>query len=317
MDSFIDIVNRVDTFPYDTIGEYYCLLTHDGAAQLGYIHPDTASYFDADSSFVVDHANRTVGLAPQLNTLDKRNDALAQTANYFRQLDEFRESVHKGWRNELYTVHYPSTELYVRVERAFSVLLGVVTYGIHLTGYVPPEKSSNGKLKLWVPRRAATKPTYPGMLDNTVAGGLGYPYGPYDTMIKECYEEAGLGEEFVAGRVRATGVILYLYQPEGDLGPVQPEVEYLYDLPFDDETLVVPQPTDGEAEDFTLLEVDEVLRLLNQQKFKPNCGLVIIDFLARHGYITPDSERNYLEIILRIHRRVPFPTRWPLDMDIV
>lgn len=197
----------------------------------------------------------------------------------------------------------------MRVERAFSSLLGVVTYGVHAVGYVPPEKSSSGKLKMWVPRRAANKPTYPGMLDNTVGGGLGHPYGPYDTMIKESYEEAGLSEQFVGPRVRAAGVVLYIFQPNGRAGPVQPEVEYLFDLPFDDEALVVPQNTDGEAEDFKLLDVDEVLALLRQQRFKPNCGVVIVDFLIRHGYITADSEKNYLELVARIHRKMPFPTR--------
>ena len=67
-------------------------------------------------------------------------------------VSKFHELLDKGWRNELYTVYNPSSVPYMLIERAFSVLLGVVTYGVHINGYVPPENSSNGKLKFWVPR---------------------------------------------------------------------------------------------------------------------------------------------------------------------
>ena len=50
------------------------------------------------------------------------------------------------------------------------MLLGVVTYGVHMTGFVRDERSTYG-MKIWVPRRAKSKQTYGGMLDNTVAGG--------------------------------------------------------------------------------------------------------------------------------------------------
>ena len=78
---------------------------------------------------------------------------------------------------------------------------------------------------------------------------------------------------------------------------------------FDNETDVLPYPEDGEAEDFTLMDVSEVLDRLLNNEFKPNCGLVVTDFLVRHGsYITPESDENYLEIVSRCHRMMPFPT---------
>lgn len=31
-------------------------------------------------------------------------------------------------------------------------------------------------------------------------------------------------------------------------------------------------------------------------EYKPNCNLVVVDFLIRHGYITPDSP-GYIELV--------------------
>lgn len=43
---------------------------------------------------------------------------------------------------------------------------------------------------------------------------------------------------------------------------------------------------DGEVEKFMLLSVPEVSRILRTSKlYKPNCALVLIDFLIRHGYV--------------------------------
>lgn len=42
---------------------------------------------------------------------------------------------------------------------------------------------------------------------------------------------------------------------------------------------------DGEVDSFKLIPVDQVANIiLRTEFFKPNCALVIIDFLFRHGY---------------------------------
>ena len=38
-------------------------------------------------------------------------------------------------------------------------------YGVHMNGYL---LTDNGKFKMWIGRRSATKPTFPGLLDNMV-----------------------------------------------------------------------------------------------------------------------------------------------------
>lgn len=297
--SLLSIVESVDSFPYSEDPFYYKFLSHDDVL-LGYLVPQVASRFRGVLD--VNEVEKTVKISPQLSTFDRRNQVLMAIANSWRKTDE---EVARGWRDELYTVYHPQGVPYMLVERAFACILGVVTYGAHVNGYLPASKSGDGKLKMWIPRRSMTKATYPGKLDNTVAGGLAHPLGIWENVVKECHEEAGLSEEFVKANCTPVGVLSYLCQPYGPRGHAQPEVEYIYDLEFDAET--VPRPVDGEAEDFQLMTIEEIhLRLA---EFKPNCALVIIDFLIRHGFVTPENEPNYMEIVSRIHRRFPFATR--------
>ena len=58
-------------------------------------------------------------------------------------------------------------------------------------------------------------------------------------------------------------------------------------------------PVDGEVESFQLKNIDWVIEKLaegGKMGYKPNCNLVVIDFLVRHGIITPESP-YYLELV--------------------
>ncbi|CAH2355908.1 uncharacterized protein CLIB1423_38S00276 [[Candida] railenensis] len=315
--SFLSIIEKVDTFPYfSASSDYYTLVTHDALTPIGYITSEIAIFLSLETKyFNVDSQHKLIKISPDLDTFEKRNEAFAFVGEKWKVDPHFEIALGKGWRNELYAVYGPDHTPYLLIERAVSVLLGVNTYGVHINGYIEPQNTSNGKLKVWVPRRSATKPTYPGKLDNTVAGGIGYPQGIWETVVKESFEEAGLNEEFVKSHTRANGVVSYMIQPSlnSSVPPeglvVQPEVEYTFDLEFDNETDVVPQPEDGEAESFHLMDVDEVLERIRNDEFKPNCALIFIDFLIRHGEITAENEPNYTEIVSRCHRRLPFPTK--------
>ena len=97
------------------------------------------------------------------------------------------------------------------------------------------------------------------------------------------------------------------------------ELEYTYDLqlpPQDDPEYIRPKPHDDEVESFAvspihtitsradlqLRPLSEVIEALHNGEFKPNCGLILIDFLVRHNLVTPEEEPNYFEIIQRTHR---------------
>ncbi|KAL7662410.1 Nudix hydrolase domain-containing protein [[Candida] zeylanoides] len=308
--SLLRIVDNVDNFPYDVPQDYVQLLAHEGTA-IGYLTPQIAQRLAQERPFERCATSSAVRLAASLDTFNKRNAAIAEIAHKWRQLPEFEEALARGWRDELYTVYNPSHTPYMLIERVFSVLLGVVTYGVHINGYVPADGPAQ-PMRLWVPRRAATKSTYPGMLDNTVAGGVGHPFGVWETVVKECHEEAGLDPQFVVSHTTSAGAVSYMYQPQLSAVAglvVQPEVEYVFDMRFDNATDVVPFPEDGEAESFALMDVEDVVDRVRRGEFKPNCGLIIVDFLIRHGYIAAESDPDYLELLRRCHRRIPFPVK--------
>jgi hypothetical protein len=51
-------------------------------------------------------------------------------------------------------------------------------------------------------------------------------------------------------------------------------------------------------------------------KFKPNCALVLLDFFIRHGILTPDNEKDYLQIVGRVRTGLPFPLQSEQPMAV-
>ena len=225
------------------------------------------------------------------------------------------------WRNELYPVYGPDRDdgddggsdsndnkLLFEIERSAAPLFGIVTYGVHMTGFV--RSFDNKSIKIWVPRRAKEKQTYGGMLDNTVAGGISSGETPFASLIREAAEEASMPEELVRQRAKPCGTVSYFSirdeRAGGEAGLLQPEIQYVYDieLPHD----FVPTPSDGEVQDFDLWGIDKIKIAMAAGEFKPNCALVMLDFFVRHGILTPVDEKDYLKIVPRLHRRLEFPT---------
>lgn len=214
----------------------------------------------------------------------------------------------KGWRNELYPVHgpYSSREPMVSMERAGSALFGINTYGVHMTAYVNGPEG----MKIWVPRRARNKQTYGGMLDNTVAGGLSTGEKPFECLVREAAEEASFSEQLVRSNAKPCGTVSYFHirdtRAGGEAGLLQPECQYVFDMKIGEE--VIPKPGDNEVEDFYLWSVEEVKTALAEGEFKPNCAMVLLDFFIRHGILRAENEKDYVEIVSRLHRKLPFPT---------
>ena len=55
---------------------------------------------------------------------------------------------------------------------------------------------------------------------------------------------------------------------------------------------------------YQLMPLAEVMEALHAGEFKPNCGLIIVDFLVRHGLVTPENEPSFFDISWRSHRRL-------------
>lgn len=250
--------------------------------------------------------DRTVKILLGIDSEAERTKQLAELSSYWRKQDTFK--LLRGWRNELWPVYARTGELLFSFERAAVGLLGTMRYGVHMVAYVKDESAPFG-FKIWIPRRAANKSTFPGMLDNTVAGGLATGEDPFECLVREADEEASLPADVVRARTKLVGTVTYIYvtseEHVGDDGFIFPECQWLYDLELP--ANVVPQPKDGEVQEFKLCTVDEVLAYLANGEFKNNCGLVSIDFFIRHGVLTKDNEPNLVDIHRRMHREMPFP----------
>lgn len=317
--TFLSAIDRVDSFPhnYEQNEHFkrnvYMLQSHTGV-DIGFVLGLVVKVFGQMGSAVVE---QLFEINKDLKYVRFKPSSFNERNALFEELSESMK-LRSGlqcigtWRDEKYSV-FLNHEPYVLVERGLAGAFGIVTYGVHVNGYV--EDIATGKIKFWVPRRSASKSTWPSMLDNIVAGGIGYPYGIYETVFKECMEEASLTREEVETNIKCAGVLSYLFF-EGDISKdkfekesnyITGEVEYIYDLRLPH--TIIPKPNDGEVEEFHLLTLQETIDSIKNREFKPNCALVMVDFLIRHGYITPETEPNYSEIVLKMHRRLPFPVR--------
>jgi isopentenyldiphosphate isomerase len=181
------------------------------------------------------------------------------------------------------------------IDRACAPWFGVRAFGQHLNGFV---RTGDG-LKLWIGRRAASRRVYPLHLDNLVAGGLPWGIGLAENLRKECREEAGM-DPSLADRARPVGAVTYCRASRRGL---KPDVIYCYDLEVPEG--FTPRCTDGEVEAFYLWPVEQVMETVRATgEFKLNCNLVIIDFLARHGYLDQDAP-DYLDILQGLRHPLP------------
>ncbi|KAK5165274.1 uncharacterized protein LTR77_009372 [Saxophila tyrrhenica] len=318
--SNLDLINECDNFPYyhtnpklylAHVNTYYGLFVAAyPETELGYILPSVAEVFRGLAGWKLDDEARSLTLTAGSNEAE-RSQAIEATTKAMRETDHF--AVLKGWRDELYPVYGPNGELLFSIERAASALFGIVTYGVHMSAYTYGKREGaegeKKEMRIWVPRRAATKQTYGGMLDNTVAGGIATGESAFESLVREAQEEASLPEDVVRRDAKAVGTVTYFHirdqRAGGETRLLQPECQYVYDLELAED--VVPKPSDDEVAGFELKNVEEVKQALKDGEFKPNCAMVLLDFFVRHGILTPD-EPGYIEMVSRLHRRLEFPT---------
>lgn len=282
----MSLLDRIDACHRHDISRY--LPFSVGAAQIGHMRRDLAQELRRfPSVFRVGTAD--VRVAEHLDSFDYRSAAIDSVMRELRQ-----EGFIRGWRDELFTIaaQYGAEPLF-DLERAGVPLFGVKAYGVHLNGYV----KRDGEIWLWVGKRAANRPIEPGKLDHLVAGGLPSGVKPFDNLIKEAAEEASIPKE-LARRARPCGALSYRMELDGCL---RDDTIFAYDLEMPAD--FVPKNQDGEIADFRLLHLSEVERLLAETNdFKFNVGLVIIDFLIRHGYLTPERA-DYAQLAMGLSRR--------------
>jgi 8-oxo-dGTP pyrophosphatase MutT (NUDIX family) len=266
--------------------------TLDGAA-LGYVSAEFLTQLEKypdvfGTSRSPDGEAKELTLSPALQQADvtTRSEAVDTVMASLRDA-----GIISGWRNEMYPV---LTSFYAQpsllLERAAAPLFGIKAYGIHVNGYIVTE---DGTKELWVARRAATKPTWPGRLDHIVAGGQPAGLTLLENVIKECQEEAGIPSELSSTAVPVGAVSYISLQSAG----LKRDVLFCYDLELPRD--FVPTPHDGEVAEFFRLPLDEVAKVVadhEKDPYKDNCNLVVLDFLVRHGILIPDCA-GYLDVV--------------------
>ncbi|MBC8746883.1 MULTISPECIES: NUDIX hydrolase [Paraburkholderia] len=267
-----------------------------GADQVGWIRerdvPLLARWRD-----VFEIANDSVTLAATFDTVDLRSAALASVIGALAADGRI-----PGWRNETYAIRnaFDAPPL-AYIERAASRFFGTMTYAVHLNGVVEYADGGapfggaplggaplggapfGGAPQLWIARRSDTKATDPGMLDNVVAGGIGWGFGIAETIVKECWEEAGIPAQIAASAVAGRTAHVLQSLPEG----TQAEQIFIYDLALPAD--FAPRNQDGEVGEHRLARIDEVARWIEEGALTVDASLATLDCLLRRRWIDEDA----------------------------
>ncbi|USU16755.1 NUDIX hydrolase [Paraburkholderia fungorum] len=225
--------------------------------------------------------SRRVVLASAFNTVDLRSAALGSVIGALAADGRI-----PGWRNETYAIRnaFDAPPL-AYIERAASRFFGVMTYAVHLNGVVEYADGAprTAAPQLWIARRSDTKATDPGMLDNVVAGGIGWGFGVKATIVKECWEEAGIPEEIAARATAGRTAHVLQSLPEG----TQAEQIFIYDLALPAD--FAPRNQDGEVGEHRLARIDEVAAWIEEGAMTVDASLATLDCLLRRRWIDEDA----------------------------
>ena len=216
-----------------------------GRAKIGWLRPELAARLTAWPAVFASSQEKVVLLKP---------DALPPILETLAA-----EGFIPGWRNERYAVDGG-----FEIERAAARPFGLTTHAVHLNGIV--------ENRMWLARRAASKPIDPGMLDNLVGGGITAGLSVEQVLVKEAWEEAGIPAELAQRATRGGTARVLREVPEG----VQSEVIHVYDLELPRD--FQPRNQDGEVSEFMLLPLEKVLQ---EKSLTHEAALAAKDYLSR------------------------------------
>lgn len=213
-----------------------------------------------------------VELSPRLDSVESRTDAMAEVVHALH-----RDGWLSGWRNENCSValRYGAKPLF-HIERAALRTFGFTLYAAHINGL-----SVNGdSCDMWLARRSLTKQIDPGRLDALVGGGLSDGLGIAETLVKECWEEAGI-ETSLARQAVAMGPVR-VSRPVAN--GWHDEILFTHDLTLP--AGFAPENKDGEVQQFVRLPLPQVLSLMSDtDDLTMEACFAICDFMMRTGFI--------------------------------
>ena len=210
---------------------------------------------------------RWVWMAKHLSP-SRRGDVLQAVAQQLH-----RQGAVVGWRDEAYSSWspqeadwpYQEPELF-RLERAAFRFFGLRSHASHVHGL-----TADGRM--WCGRRALSKATDPGLLDNLAAGGLPADEEPHSCAVREILEEAGLSRTLSKVVACPTVITTERAEPEG----WHSETLFVYTTSVSDTETPINQ--DGEVSEFLCLETSEVLSRMRAGEFTRDAACAIAVYL--------------------------------------
>jgi hypothetical protein len=283
------LMRQFRRYPAVALDEYRRFMV--AKQHVGWVMPDFAVAL-ARFPHVFHVDDKAVTLQPRLRSFNTRSEAVAEVLATLRA-----EGLVPGWRNELYPVAQGFyTAPLLQMERAATVLFGTLSYGVNLNGFV----GRGWAMKVWIARRADTKPVDPGMMDLIVGGGQPMGISPWNNLMKECQEEAGMPRD-IAEKAKPVGIITLLAVIKAHM---RVGLQFNYDLELPESFR--PRNTDGEVAEFLLVPVSALIdRLKSADDFSYDVAVVLVDFLIRHGFVGP-GDPDFLELIAELRRPIPW-----------
>jgi len=258
--------------------------------QIGLVSPEVENHISSCHE-VFEISPDKIEICPGLCQYDEISAQIASALSDLRQKKVF--TALEGWRNETYEIKpsFGQKSLFA-MERSATCLFGLRQYGVDINGYVVDE---NGDISVWMQRRSINKPTWPGKLDNFVAGGLSTGLSVRETVIKETNEEANLPKH-IATQMKPAGCVSFFFQSERGLFP---NTEFVFDieLPID----FVPKNNDGEVDEFKLVPANKLVEQICDSDMKTTSCPVTLDFLIRKGIVNAETEPDLPELIELLH----------------
>jgi 8-oxo-dGTP pyrophosphatase MutT (NUDIX family) len=250
----------------------YCSF-HVNGVTLGRVRRDLAGRLRAwPEVFQVTPSN--VSLVAALDTPALRTQALTDVVQSLCSA-----GLVTGWRNEVSAVSpvFGEPPLF-HIERAALHFFGLPLHAVQVHGFT----GRGADCRMWLARRSAGKPVAPGLLDTLVGGGIGNGLGVRETLLKECWEEAGIGAD-AASRAVPAGMVR-------SGRPVRAgwhaEVQFTHDLELPDD--FQPVNEDGEVEEFLRLPLPHVLEMMvDSDDLTVEACAAIADFMMRIRFIDP------------------------------
>lgn len=275
--------------------DYHYFLIEGYEKPFGYIHNNFVEKIEWPDFWELDAEKRCLTLA-SAKDFQSRTRLIEETLRKGHESQKV-PSLNR-WANELFPLYSPTGEHELDMDGCGVDVFGIVNYSVHMIGWV---MTSEG-IKFWVPRRARTKMSFPGMLDNTVGGSLASGERPIDGMVRECEEEIRLEPAYTRSNIRACGTNSFQLSRSDFLEPAcQHQIQYLFEMELRQD--IVPKIGDGEVGELLLMSLDEVRQAMKDDKFKLTCNLTYLVFFIRHGYIHAENEPDLVEICSRLQRR--------------